>query len=145
MRRRARCNSCRGELAERPANLPLGEDGTHDFHADEPGLLAVTDVAELAPDGFKACPSPAIGCFDGLPVCWGLSRHPDKRLVGSMLGELVATVGPTEERPLVLHTDGGALHMTDEWRGACEAAHVTRSMSRRARSPDNARAEGLCA
>ena len=29
------------------------------------------------------------------------------------------------------------------WAGACEAGHVTRSMSRKARSPDNARAEGF--
>ena len=33
--------------------------------------------------------------------------------------------------------------MTDDWAGACEAGHVTRSMSRKARSPDNARAEGF--
>ena len=44
MARRARWSSYRGELAERPANLPLREDGAHDFSAPEPGLLAVTDV-----------------------------------------------------------------------------------------------------
>lgn len=51
--RRARYNSYRGELAERPANLPLREDGTHDFTAPAPGMLAVTDVTEFALDGFK--------------------------------------------------------------------------------------------
>lgn len=143
VRRRARYNSYRGELAERPANLPLREDGTHEFSAPEPGLLAVTDVSEFALDGFKAYLSPAIDCFDGWPVCWRLSRHPDKGLVVGMLADLVAEVAPTAERPLVVHSDGGAVYMTDEWRDACESGHVTRSMSRKARSPDNARCEGF--
>ena len=143
VRRRARYNSYRGEIAERPANLPLGDDGTHDFSAPEPGLLAVTDVTEFALDGFKAYLSPAVDCFDGWPVCWRLSRHPDKGLMVGMLRDLVAAVGPTAERPLIVHSDGGAVYMTDDWREACEAGHVTRSMSRKARSPDNARAEGF--
>ena len=143
VRRRARYNSYRGELAERPANLPLREDGTHEFSAPEPGLLVVTDVSEFALDGFKAYLSPAIDCFDGWPVCWRLSRHPDKGLMVGMLGDLVDAVAPTAERPLVVHSDGGAVYMTDDWREACEAGHVVRSMSRKARSPDNARCEGF--
>lgn len=143
MARRARWSSYRGELAERPANLPLREDGAHDFSAPEPGLLAVTDVTEFALDGFKAYLSPAIDCFDGLPVCWALSRHPDKALALGMLRDLVAEVAPTADRPLVLHSDGGAVYMTDEWARACEEGHVVRSMPGKARSPDNARCEGF--
>lgn len=142
-RRRARYSSYRGERGERPANLPLRADGTHDFHAPEPGLLVVTDVTEFALDGYKAYLSPAIDCFDGMPVCWRVSLHPDKALALGMLSDLVGAVGPTGERPLVVHTDGGSVYMTDEWRGACEAGHVTRSMSRKSRSPDNARAESF--
>ena len=71
MARRARHSSYAGELSGHPANLPLGGDGSHDFHAPEPGLLAVTDVTEFRLDGYKACPSPAIDCFDGCPVCGG--------------------------------------------------------------------------
>lgn len=141
--RRARHSSYAGELSERPANLPLAEDGTHDFHADEPGLLVVTDVTEFRLDGFKAYLSPAIDCFDGWPVCWRVSLHPDRALMVGMLRDLVADVGPTEERPLVLHTDGGAVYMSGDWAEACEEGHVVRSMSRKARSPDNARAEGF--
>lgn len=33
--------------------------------------------------------------------------------------------------------------MTGEWAAACAAGHAARSMSRKARSPDNARREGL--
>lgn len=142
-RRRARYSSYRGELAPRPRNLPLREDGTHDFSAPEPGLLCVTDVTEFALDGFRAYLSPAIDCFDGMPVCWRLSLHPDKALMVGMLGDLVEAVRPTRERPLVLHTDGGAVYMTGDWAAECERGHVTRSMSRKARSPDNARCEGF--
>ena len=141
--RRARYSSYRGELSERPANLPLRADGTHDFLAPEPGLLAVADVTEFAPDGFKAYLSPVIDCFDGWPVCWRPSRHPDKVLALGTLSDLVAAVGPTADRPLVVHTEGGAVYITDKWGGACAAGHVTRSMSRKARSPDNVRCEGL--
>ena len=37
----------------------------------------------------------------------------------------------------------GSAYMTDNWAEAFEAAHVTRSMSRKARNPDNARVEGF--
>lgn len=120
MARRARYSSYAGELSERPANLPLAEDGTHDFHAPEPGLLVVTDVTEFRLDGYKAYLSPAIDCFDGWPVCWRLSRHPDKGLMVGMLSDLVEAVGPTEEGPLVLHTDGGSVYMGGDWAEACE-------------------------
>ena len=60
-----------------------------------------------------------------------------------MLSDLVDEARPTEGRPLVLHTDGGSVYMPDDWAETCEAGHVTRSMSRKARSPDNARAEGF--
>ena len=33
--------------------------------------------------------------------------------------------------------------MTGDWAAECERGHVTRSMSRKARSPDNARCEGF--
>lgn len=143
MARRARYSSCAGELPGRPANLPLAEDGTHGSRAPEPGLLVVTDVTEFRLDGYKAYLSPAIDCFDGWPVCWRPSGHPDKELMVGMLSDLVEEVGPTEERPLVLHTDGGSAFMTGDWASACEGGHVVRSMSRKARSPDNARAEGF--
>ena len=38
-------------------------------------------------------------------------------------------------------SDGGAVYMGADWARACEAGHVTRSMSRKARRPGNARRE----
>ena len=85
MRRRARYSSYAGERGERPPNLPLREDDSHDFSSPEPGLLVVTDVTEFALDGYRAYLSPAIDCFDGRPVCWTVSEHPDR---GPVLGML---------------------------------------------------------
>ena len=133
--RKAPYSSYKGEISERPDNLPLREDGTHGFSADEPGRLVVTDVTEFRLDGYKAYLSPAIDCFDGWPVFWRVSRHPDAELTCGMLEDLVRIVGPTEERPLVAHTDGGAVHMGSRWKGACGRPHVTRSMSRKDRGP----------
>ena len=137
MRRRARYCSYRGELAERPANVPLRGNGTHDFRAAAPGLLVVTDVTEFRLDGYRAYLSPAIDCFDGWPICWRVSVHADSDLMVGMLRDLVGIVGPTEGRPLTAHTDGGAVYMGREWREACGPG-VVRALSRRARSPDNA-------
>ena len=143
MRRRARYSSYAGERGERPPNLPLREDDSHDFSSPEPGLLVVTDVTEFALDGYRAYLSPAIDCFDGRPVCWTVSEHPDRELVLGMLRGLVGAVRPIGERPLTVHTDGGGVYMSGAWAAECEASHVVRSMSRKARSPDNARAEGF--
>lgn len=129
-------------LALTPANVPLRGGGTHDFHAAAPGLLVVTDVTGFRLDGYRAYLSPAIDCFDGWPICWRVSVHADSDLMVGMLRDLVGIVCPTEGRPLTVHTDGGAVYMGREWREACGPG-VVRSMSRRARSPDNARAEGF--
>ena len=60
-----------------------------------------------------------------------MSLHPDAGLALGTLGDLVAAVHPTEGRPLVLHSDGGAVYMTDEWAAACAAGYAARSMSRK--------------
>ena len=60
-------------------------------------------------------------------MCWRVSLHPDAGLALGTLGDLVAAVRPTEGRPLVLHSNGGAVSMTDEWAAACAAGHAARS------------------
>ena len=77
--------------------------------AAAPGLLVVTDVTEFRLDGYRAYLSPAIDCFDGWPICWRVSVHADSDLMVGMLRDLVGIVGPTEDRPLTVHTDGGAV------------------------------------
>ncbi len=73
-------------LAERPANVPLRGDGTHDFHAAAPGLLVVTDVTEFRLDGYRAYLSPATDCFDGWSICWRVLVHADSDLMAVCSG-----------------------------------------------------------
>lgn len=145
-------SSYAGEADDRPENVPreraaarreAGEDlGLgHDFSAAAPGELAVTDVTEFSIPAGKACLSPVIDCFDGEPASWSISTRPDSELAVSSLGRYLASL-PGGRGPVV-HTDGGATYRSASWKAACEAAGVTRSMSRKAACPDNARAEGF--
>ena len=138
-RERRRYSSYRGEPDERPGNLPLREDGSHDFRACGPGRLVVTDVTEFKLDGFKVYLSPDVDCLDGCPVAWRASTSPDDELTA---GSLEDALGFLEEGCAV-HTDGGGNYRSSRWKGVCEANGLVRSMSRKATSPDNARAEGF--
>lgn len=132
-------NSYRGEVEERPENLPLREDGTHNFHADAPGRLVVTDVTEFKLDDGKVYLSPVIDCYDGCPLSWSISAHPDDDLTAGSLEKALALL----EKGCGVHTDGGANYFSGRWKGLCEDNGLVRSMSRKAKSPDNARAEGF--
>ena len=150
--RRRRWSSYEGEPDERPANAPReraearrarGEDfpPDHDFSASAPGELVVTDVTELAMDGYKCYLSPVVDCYDGMPVSWSLSLHPDSALCGSSLRSCLDSL-PPGSAPTV-HTDGGGPYRSASWKALCSERGVTRSMSRPGRSGDNAPAEGF--
>ena len=134
-----RYSSYEGELGERPENLPLREDGTHGFRADAPGELVVTDVTEFALDGFKVYLSPVIDCFDGCPLSWSVSARPDDDLTAGSLEKALPRLGPGCK----VHTDGGGNYFSGRWKRLCDENELARSMSRKATSPDNARAEGF--
>ena len=134
-----RYNSYAGEDGERPDNLPLKEDGTHDFHADVPFELVVSDVTEFSLNDFKCYLSPMIDCFDGDLISWSISAHPDDDLCSSSLIAARLKAG----RGFVVHTDGGRCYISNIWKTVCLVGGITRSMSRKGTSPDNARAEGF--
>ena len=134
-----RYDSYEGETDDRPPNYPLQGDGTHVFRADEPSTLVVTDVTEFRLVGFKCYLSPALDCFDGCPIAWTISRHPDNDLCCGMLERAIELTGGG----FTSHTDGGGCYRSTRWKALCEDAGITRSMSRKGRSPDNARAEGF--
>lgn len=150
--RRARHSSYAGEPDERPANLPreraearraLGERfaADHDFSAPAPGALAVTDVTEFSVGGRRLYLSALLDCFDGMPAAWRVSGHPDSALCDGTLLDWLSSAG--DARGAVVHTDGGGPYRANSWKLICERHGVVRSMSRRGRSGDNARAEGF--
>ena len=116
-----------------PVNLPLREDGTHDFRAAAPNELWVTDITEFRlPCGAKCYPSPVIDCFDGRPVAWSIGRHPTARLANSSLEAACGTLAPGEA-PAV-HSDRGGHYRWPRWIAICEANGLARSMSRKGMS-----------
>lgn len=112
-----------------------------DFHAGRPNELWLTDVTQFTMDGYKCWLSPVIDCFDGMVVAWRLSRSPDAAMSEGMLLDAVATLGDGE-RPTV-HSDRGCHYRWPGWIRICEDHGLTRSMSAKGRSPDNAAAEGF--
>lgn len=143
LRRRRRHGSYGGELDEAPANLPLRGDGTHDFRAAAPNEKWVTDITEfrLPDDPRKVYLSPIVDLFDSKPVAWSIGTSPDAELANSSLEKACATLAP-HERPWC-HSDRGCHYRWPGWKAACAEHGITRSMSRKGHSPDNAAAEGF--
>ena len=99
------------EDASELPNVPLREDGTHDFFADAPDRLWVTDVTEFAlPCGSRVYLSPVLDCYDGSLPGWRISAS--ARAADLTDPGLEAAVAARDPAPgLVLHTDrGGQYH-----------------------------------
>jgi transposase InsO family protein len=82
-----------------------------------------------------------IDCFDGMAVSWAIGTSPDAELVNTMLDDAVASL-QHGERPIV-HTDRGCHYRWPGWISRMEEAGLTRSMSKKGCSPDNAACEGF--
>lgn len=85
--------------------------------------------------------SPIIDCFDGMAVSWSIGKSPDAELANSMLDEAVSLLGDGE-RPVV-HSDRGGHYRWPGWIERMQKAELTRSMSKKGCSPDNAACEGF--
>ena len=131
-----RYSSYKGELTRAPENL-----ANRDFHADGPNMLWVTDLTEFSIPAGKAYLSPLIDCYDGLPVAWTIGTSPNAELADGMLSGACSTLGEGD-RP-VIHSDRGCHYRWPEWIRICEEHKLTRSMSAKGCSPDNAAAEGF--
>lgn len=125
-------------------NVPLREDGSHDFSAPAPNVLWVTDVTEfrLPDDPRKVYLSPVIDCFDSSAVGWKVSLSATSaELTDPSLEMACAQLGDGDAP--CCHSDRGVQYHAGSWKSICEANGVSRSMSRKGRSPDNARMEGF--
>lgn len=126
-----------------PPNLPLREDGTHDFHAAVPNEKWASDITEfrLPGDCRKVYLRRAIDLFDSKPAGWSIWTSSNADLANSSL-ERACDQLEDSEAPMV-HTDRGCHYRWPGWKGICEEHGLMRSMSRKGRSPDNAAAEGF--
>lgn len=131
-----RYSSYKGEIGDAPANLVA-----RDFHADRPNVLWVTDITEFSIPAGKIYLSPVVDCHDGWPVAWTIGTSPNADLANGMLRDACATLRDGE-RP-VIHSDRGCHYRWNEWVAICREHGLTRSMSAKGCSPDNAAAEGF--
>ena len=135
--RRRRFGSYLGEISPAPENLI-----NRDFHAKAPNVKWLTDITEFQIPAGKVYLSPIIDCFDGMVVSWTIGTSPDAELVNTMLDAAIETVAETTARPVV-HSDRGGHYRWPGWLSRMSDAKLTRSMSRKACSPDNAACEGF--
>ena len=133
-KRKRHYNSYGGEQGGRPENLVKRK-----FHAEKPNSLWLTDITEFGLGSGKVYLSSIIDCFDGKAASWSALQNPDAKLVNTMLEDATSALGK-DEKP-VLHSDGGIHYWWDCWISRCNKAGITRSMSKKACSPDNSACE----
>jgi putative transposase len=112
-----------------------------DFHAGAPNTKWLTDLTEFQLPAGKVYLSPMVDCFDGMVVSWSISTSPDAGMVNSMLDSAIATL-KAGDHPIV-HSDRGGHYRWPGWIERMEATGLTRSMSKKGCSPDNAACEGF--
>lgn len=112
-----------------------------DFRACAPNTKWLTDLTEIQIPAGKVYVSPIIDCFDGLVVAWNIGTSPNANLVNTMLDQAVQTLQPGEYP--IIHSDRGSHYRWPEWIRRTSHAQLTRSMSRKGCSPDNAACEGF--
>src|SRR5690625_424400 len=112
-----------------------------DFHAGTPNAKWLTDLTEIHIPAGKVYVSPIIDCFDGLVVAGNIGTSPNANLVNTMLDQAVQTLLPGEHP--IIHSDRGSHYRWPEWIRRTHDARLTRSMSRKGCSPDNAACEGF--
>lgn len=139
----ARWSSYEPGLPGAAPNLLLADEARdlHDFSASRPGERLVTDITEfrLGERGPKCYLSAMVDLFDGRVVAWRAGASPSAELATGTLEDALEAAGG----PFLAHSDRGMHYRTRSWLAACRSAGVTRSMSRKGHSPDNAAMEGF--
>ncbi|MDA3950214.1 MAG: IS3 family transposase [Spirochaeta sp.] len=134
--KRRRYSSYKGEISPSVENLI-----DRDFHADDSNEKWLTDITEFQIPAGKAYLSPMIDCFDGLVVSWTIGTSPDAELVNTMLD--MAINGLSEGKLPIVHSDRGSHYRWPGWISRMDQAGLTRSMSKKGCTPDNAACEGF--
>ena len=129
-------NSYHGEITPAVPNILQ-----RDFKSSQPNEKWVTDITEFNIPAGKVYLSPMVDCFDGAVVSWTISTSPNAELVNTMLDQAV-NILPKDAHPTI-HTDRGAHYRWQGWIERMNDNHLTRSMSKKGCSPDNAACEGF--
>lgn len=131
-------SSYQGEVSPAPDNLVQRH-----FHAPAPNLLWLTDISVFATNKGRLYLSAIIDCFDGMVVGYKTGTHPTMELAEQTLIQALQTHKPRTDGSLVLHSDRGVHYRGRAWLGLTAKHNITRSMSKKGSSPDNAACEGF--
>lgn len=101
----------------------------------------VTDITEFSIQTGKVYLSPIIDCFYGQITSWSIGTSLNAELVSTMLKVAAETLNDNEKP--VVHSDRGAHYRWPVWIALMEKYELTRSMSKKASTPDNAQAESF--
>jgi len=129
-------SSYQGEISEAVPNII-----NRNFRASAPNEKWLTDITEFHIPAGKIYLSPIIDCFDGLPVAWTIGTSPNAELVNTMLDIAIENL-PSGAHPII-HSDRGAHYRWPGWIERMDKAGLTRSMSKKGCSPDNAACEAF--
>lgn len=129
-------SSYEGEITPAVENLL-----ERNFKSDEPFNKLLTDITEFHIPAGKVYLSPAIDCFDGLPLAWTIGTSPNADLANTMLDKVIAIV-PKGKHPII-HSDRGCHYRWPGWIERMRKAEFIRSMSKKGCSPDNSACEGF--
>ena len=135
-RRKRRYSAYQGEVCPAARNLVA-----RNFHADAPNVKWLTDITKFSIPTGKVYLSPIVDCFDGLLPSWSMGITPDAELVNGMLDGATAIL-ESDERPLI-HSERGAHYRWGGWIARMQEAGLTRSMSKKGFTADNAACEGV--
>ena len=131
-----RYSSYAGEVSPEVENVV-----DRDFHADATNEKWLTDISEFQIPAGKVYLSPMIDCFDGMVVSWTIGTSPDAELVNTMLD--LAIDGLSDGQYPIVHSDRGSHYRWPGWIWRMDQADLTRSMSKKGCTPDNAACEGF--
>ena len=134
--KRAKYSSYLGKITSGVDNII-----SRDFHAKQPYEKLLTDITEFALSDGKLYLSAMIDCFDGMVIGLTIGSRPDADLVNTMLDVVIAEL-PDGCYPTV-HSDRGCHYRWPGWIQRMREAGLTRSMSKKVCSPDNAACEGF--
>lgn len=129
-------SSYAGEISEAPENLVQ-----RNFHSELPNQLWLSDITQFTLPTFKVYLSPIIDCYDGKVVGHSISQHPDSKLANSSLEKAISQKNDNDSP--ICHTDRGCHYRWPGWIKLCDENNITRSMSKKACSPDNSACEGF--
>lgn len=135
-KKKRRYSSYAGEISKAPENLVK-----RNFHADAPNKLWLSDITQFTLPNFKVYLSPVIDCYDGKVVGHYISRNPNAILANTSLKKAINQMKEGDNP--ICHTDRGCHYRWPGWVALCNKYNITRSMSKKACSPDNSACEGF--